>query len=432
MRYHFIGIKGTGMSALACILADSGHQVSGSDIDSFIFTQTELEKRHIPISVFGKTQWRSDMQVVVGHSFDEDFPEVIEARKKGLNCVWYNDFLGQLMTHTHSISIAGTHGKSTTTGLLAHMLTKAAYLIGDGHGHMMEDAKHFVVESCEFKRHFLAYHPDVAIITNIELDHVDYYRDMDDYLLAFQQFINQVKTLVLIWGDDPYLPNLTYPQQVIRYGFSEKNDYRIENLIQDEHGSQFDWTYHGTCLAHLHIHQVSEPFLLDSLAAMSLAHHLGEKVEEIVERLTSFPGIARRSVIDEQGQSVFIDDYAHHPTAIRAMIETVRKKYPQRKVVAIFKPDRYSRLQYFLESFATSLSLADRVYICPFASNAQPEDETITVKIDDLLKLIPGAQLIDVDDSSAKKLAQEAPAVFVFMSSKNVYLLKDMLMDELS
>ena len=187
MHYYFIGIKGSGMASLATIMHVLHHEVSGSDFEKFIFTQVPLEERGISIYSFDANNIKEGMSVIIGNAFSEEHVEVAAARKlqqAGLVKAYrYHEFLGELMKSYESISVAGTHGKTTTTGLLAHVMDQVSptgYLIGDGNGVMKDDGQYFVVESCEYKRHFLAYQPDYAIITNIELDHVDYYKDMDD------------------------------------------------------------------------------------------------------------------------------------------------------------------------------------------------------------------------------------------------------------
>ena len=189
----------------------------------------------------------------------------------------------------------------------------------------------------------------------------------------------------------------------------------------------FDCLHDGEVLAHVELNEVGDPFLQDALGCFALAHVLGMDAEDIVRGLKEYKGIARRFVIDEVKDSVLVDDYAHHPTAIRYMIEAVKKKYPDKKVVALYKPDRYSRLQYFLDDFAESLNCADQVCLLDFPKNAKREDDTITVTIQDLLKRCPNSILLDVDDISAEKLKDMAPASFVFMSSKDIYLLRDKL-----
>lgn len=435
MAYHFIGIKGTGMAALACILHDQHKEVTGSDIEKYIFTQEGLEERNIPFTSFDEKNIHDGDTVIIGLAFDQSNVEVQAAfNNPNVKCYYYNEYLGVLLEDYTSVCVAGCHGKSTTTGLLSSVLQKheeTAYLIGDGHGFMPEDAKNFVLESCEFQRHFLAYHPDYAIITNIELDHIDYYKDINDYVSAYQSFVDQVKKKVVVYGDDPYLPHLHYKVPYVTYGYKEGNDYIAKNIRQGQFGMIFDCYHKDEFLCHIELNEVGDPFLQDALGTFALAYEMGCDVDEILEGLQEYKGIARRFVIEEVKDSVLIDDYAHHPTAIRYMIDSARKKYPDKKVVALYKPDRYSRLQYFLDDFAKSLNTADQVILCDFPKNAKREDETITVTIQDLLQRCPNGKLLDVDEPSAEILKTMCPAVFVFMSSKDIYLLKDMLKEKI-
>lgn len=432
MAIFFTGIKGTGMSALAQILADQGQNVRGSDIEKYVFTEDGLRQRGIEILPFDPNNIQKGDILIAGLAFGEDHPEIKRAKELGVEVYWYNEYLGKLLHDYNAICVAGCHGKSTTTGLLAHILEAyepTAYLIGDGHGHMPNDAKNFVLESCEFKRHFLAYHPDYALITNIELDHVDYYKDLDDYISAFQSFANQIRKKAIIFGDDPYLKHLNYPVDVVTYGLEEGNDYRGVNLVENEQGTQMDVEKDGKIVAHLTLNNSGLPFAWDSLGAFALVSELGMPYAEIADRLATFEGIARRFVIEEVKDSVLVDDYAHHPTAISQMIRSAHKRYPNHKVIALYKPDRYSRLQFFLDRFAKSLNEANESFVLDFDSNIKPEDETITVTIQDLVDRLENGQLITLDQQGAQILASRAPAVYLFMSSKNIYLLKDLLKD---
>ena len=310
MAFHFIGIKGTGMAALAEILHDENKEVRGSDIEKYIFTQDGLEERGIEILPFDAANIQDGDTVIVGLSFDSRHPEVKAALDNPrVKTYYYNEYLGHLLERYTSICVAGTHGKSTTTGILASVLSrfeKTGFLIGDGHGHMPKDAKNFVLESCEFKRHFLAYHPDYAIVTNMEIDHIDYYKNMEDYIDAFQSFVNQIKKKAVICGDDPYLPTLSYTVPVVRYGLNEGNDYQARNVSQGPDGIEYDVFFHGALLHHVKLPEIGYPFLINSLGVFALAHTLGMEPDEIVAGLLDYKGIARRFVSEEVGESVLI------------------------------------------------------------------------------------------------------------------------------
>ncbi|MBA1394228.1 UDP-N-acetylmuramate--L-alanine ligase, partial [Lactobacillus sp. XV13L] len=181
--YHFVGIKGTGMSALALILHDLGYQVQGSDIAKHTFTQEGLLQAGINITAFDDENIHPGLTIIAGNAFGADNPEIQQAQALKLPILSYPDMVAQLVNQYTSIGVAGAHGKTSTTGLLAHVLSgidKTSYLIGDGTGKGIKDSKFFVFEADEYRRHFLAYHPDYLIMTNIDFDHPDYFQDVND------------------------------------------------------------------------------------------------------------------------------------------------------------------------------------------------------------------------------------------------------------
>ncbi len=430
MHYHFIGIKGSGMASLATIMYDKGESVSGSDIEKYIFTQKALEERQIPITSFSADNIHEGDVVIIGNAFDESNPEVKKALSMdSVTAYWYHEFLGKLMKDYISISVAGTHGKTTTTGMLSHVMALSAptgYLIGDGTGEMQENSQYFVLESCEYKRHFLAYEPDYAIITNIELDHVDYYKDMKDYCNAFETFANQAKKGIVLFGDDEAVRSLHVQTKHIYYGLKEHNDVQAVHVVQNEDGMKFDVLYNGKVFGHFELPFVGMPFLWNSLGVIAVGIMEGLSASLLQEGLVSFPGVKRRFKIEENGDNIYIDDYAHHPTAVKYMIEAARTKYPNKKIIALFKPDRYSRIFYFMDRFAEELDQADEVYLCHFPENAAKE-EGIDITIQDLCDKCTKASVIAEDEAAAKMLASRGPAVYLFMSSKDIYKLKNIV-----
>lgn len=433
MQYHFIGIKGSGMASLATIVYDRHDEVSGSDIETFIFTQKPLEDRGISITKFDEHNIKDGMCVIIGNAFDERNPEVKcaldMAAQKRITLFWYHEFLGQLLKEYTSISIAGTHGKTTTTGMVSHMMSLVSptgYLIGDGTGEMPDNSTYFVLESCEYQRHFLAYKPDYAIITNMELDHVDYYHDMDDYCDAFETFANQIKKGVVLFGDDAYVRNLQVTKPHLYYGLHDDNDVQAINVIQDETGMRFDVLYKKTRFGSFKFPFVGKPLLWNSLGVIALGIMEGISADILQEGLATFPGVKRRFTTEEQGDNVYIDDYAHHPTAVTYMIEAARIRYPNKKIIAIFKPDRFSRIYYFMERFAQALAQADEVFLCHFPENAKVE-AGIDITIQNLADICESATIINEDEEAAKVLAASGPAVYLFMSSKDIYKLKNIV-----
>lgn len=430
MHYHLIGIKGSGMASLAEILVDLGHRVTGSDIERYIFTQKALEEKHIPITSFHKNNIQEHSIVIIGNAFNDDNEEVKQAKEMAsVTCYYYHEFLGKLLQDYTSISVAGTHGKTTTTGLLAHVMGShlpTAYLIGDGTGKMPKDSKYFIVESCEYKRHFLAYKPDYAIITNIELDHVDYFHSMKDYIAAFEEFANQVKKGIVLFGDDEHVRSLSLQTEHLYYGLEEHNDVQAVHLSQGEEGMSFDVLYKGELFGHFSLPFVGMPLLWNSLAVIAIGIMEGLPYSILQEGLSSFEGVKRRFHVEECNEHIYIDDYAHHPTAISLMIEAAKIKYPNRPVFAIFKPDRYSRIYHFMNDFAKALGKADQVVLCHFPENAIKE-EGIDITIEDLRQLCPKAFVVDEDEKGAQAVAKLGNGVYLFMSSKDIYKFKNIV-----
>lgn len=427
---YFIGIKGAGMASLACMLHDIGYQVSGSDIDKHIFTEDELVKRDIPIYPFNHVKLEDNWTVVVGNAFLDSFEEVIAARANPtIKVVRYHDFLGDLMSKYKSVAISGSHGKTTTTSMIASMLSptkKAGYLIGDGNGALHEDDEYFVFEACEYRRHFLSYFPDIAIITNVDLDHIDYFKDENDYQLAFEQFVNNVKDTLIVYGDDFKSRSLSSAKNTITYGLNNDNTLYATNIIAKENEVSFDVMYHQQLIKNIVLPFVGEHMILNSLASIAVGLLLNMSINEIEDGLATFMGAKRRFVIEHVHDNVFVDDYAHHPTEIKMTVLAAKTRFPNRKIVAIFKPHRVSRLFTFAKPFAEALSLADHVALCDFNSIDDFEDG-YDIDIRYLQNMIDNSIVVSEDEAGAKQLATLSPAVYLFMSSKDIYVLSDHL-----
>ncbi|HZK47103.1 MAG TPA: Mur ligase domain-containing protein, partial [Atopostipes sp.] len=241
--YHFVGIKGSGMSALALILHDEGHKVQGSDVSKQFFTQIALDNLNIPIYEFNADNIKEGQTIIAGNAFPDTHEEIVRAKELGLPVIRYHDFIGDKIVNYTSVAITGSHGKTTTTGLLSHVVSNiedTSYLIGDGTGRGVENAEYFVLEACEYRRHFLAYKADYAIITNIDFDHPDYYKSIEDVADAFDTFALQTTKRVIACGDDKLLREMKAEVPVTYYGLEDGNDVQAKNIIKDTKGSSFD------------------------------------------------------------------------------------------------------------------------------------------------------------------------------------------------
>lgn len=417
--YHFVGIKGSGMSALAQILHDMNFQVQGSDVEKRFFTQKALEESGITILPFQRENIKSGMTIIAGNAFLDTHEEIDEALKLGLPVIRYHQFLGDFIRKFVSVAVTGSHGKTSTTGLLAHVMEGAkptSFLIGDGTGKGERDAEYFVFEACEYRRHFLSYYPDYLIMTNIDFDHPDYFANIEDVFSAFQEMAIQVNKAIIACGDDDYLQKIQAKVPVVFYGFSEENDFQARNIEITDEGTQFDVYVRNTLYDTFQIPIYGNHSVLNALGVIALCHYEGMDVAIIREQLKTFEGVKRRFSEKRIGSQVIIDDYAHHPTEIKATIDSARQKYPDREVVAVFQPHTYTRTQTFLAEFAESLSLADQTYLCEIFGSAREHHGNLS--IEDLQKKIAGCYILSEDDTSP--LMQHENAVIIFMGAGDI------------
>jgi len=421
---YFIGIKGTGMASLATMLFDLGNEVCGSDLEKHFFTEDELVKRGIKIYPFNKDNIKDNYTVIIGNAFLEDFEEVQAARaNKTCKCYRYHEYLGELMKNYKAISICGSHGKTTTTTICKTIFSKfkkTGYLIGDGEGLLTKDSEYLCVESCEFRRHFLAYHPENAIITNIEIDHVDYFKDEQDYFDAYQEFVNNVSESVFYYGDDKWCQKLNIPVEHYSFGLSTNNDYYPLNIESDTKSTRFDFYYKGLKLYRYDVPFVGNHLLIDIMGVLALCHQKGFDFTLTEEAIQEYVGPKRRFVVEEYKNTIFIDDYAHHPTEVKVTLEAAKLRYPDKKIVAIFKPHRASRVKYFVNDFANALKQADEIYLLDFTSIDDKQDGT-NIDISYLQEQLPQSNILPEDQNGAKILSKYQGECLVFMSSKDIY-----------
>jgi UDP-N-acetylmuramate--alanine ligase len=416
--YHFIGIKGTGMSSLAQILHDSGEKVQGSDVDKQFFTQEALDEKNIPILPFSEDNIKDNYTIIAGNAFSDDNIEIQEAKRKGLKFYRYPEFLGEWLKQYTSIAVTGAHGKTSTTGLLAHVLNETfpiSYLIGDGTGKGHVESQYFAFEACEYRRNFLQYEPDYAIMTNIDFDHPDYFTSVDDVFNAFQSMADRVKKGIIACGDDEYLQQIQAKVPVVYYGFAASNDFQAQNITETEQGTTFDVFVRNTYYDTFMIPMFGNHNILNALAVIAICHYEGIGAEHI-KNLATFTGVKRRFTEKRIGDQILVDDYAHHPIEIKATIESARKKYPNKSIVAIFQPHTFTRTETFLREFAESLKPADYVYLCDIFGSAREKNGELA--IEDLMELIEGSSILDLNQTDV--LSKYKDSVLVFMGAGDI------------
>ncbi|WP_461239485.1 UDP-N-acetylmuramate--L-alanine ligase [Paucilactobacillus sp. N302-9] len=418
--YYFVGIKGSGMSALALVLHDKGFKVEGSDIDQYTFTQRGLEQAGIKIYSFNPENIHEGQTIIAGNAFPDDHPEIIAAKQLGLPVFRYHDFLGKLIDGYTSIGVAGAHGKTSTTGLLAHVLggiAPTSYLIGDGSGKGTPNARFFVFEADEYRRHFMAYHPDYAIMTNIDFDHPDYFAGIEDVTDAFENFGKQVKKGIFAWGDDQNLRKLDVNVPIYYYGTGQNDDFQARDIKRSTKGSSFDVYYKDEFLGNFTIPLFGEHNVLNSLAVIAVAYFEKINLDDLQKELLSFQGVKRRFSERQVADMTIIDDYAHHPSEIKATLDAARQKYPDKEIVAVFQPHTFTRTIALLDDFAASLNLADKVYLTDIFSSVRETSGKIT-SADLGAKITKGGEVLKLDNMSP--LLDYHNAVVVFMGAGDV------------
>ena len=428
-HYHFVGIKGAGMSSLAQIMRDLGNEVQGSDIQNYVFTEVALKNNGIKILPFNADNIKEDMVIVQGNAFPDTHEEIVRAHELKIEVIRYHDFLGHIINQYTSVAVTGAHGKTSTTGLLSHVMNgdkKTSFLIGDGTGLGIPASDYFAFEACEYRRHFLSYHPDYAIMTNIDFDHPDYFKDVDDVFNAFQEMAQNVKKAIIAWGDDEHLRKIEADVPVYYYGFSKDDDVYADNLKISEKGTQFDVyiknEYYDTFLSP----QFGDHNILNGLAVITISYLESLNVDNIKAALETFGGVKRRFNETKIGNQVLVDDYAHHPREISATIETARKKYPNKEVIAVFQPHTFSRTQAFLDEFADCLSLADTTFLCEIFGSIRENTGNLTIQ--DLIQRIDGAKLID--EESVSILEQYSNSVILFMGAGDIQKIQRAYMEK--
>lgn len=404
---HFVGIGGIGMSGLAEILAVSGVSVSGCDLKSSSATDllvsrgVEVTFGHDPSHVRGK-----DM-IVVTSAVKGDHPEIDAARRLGVRIVKRSELLGTIVNEKRAVGVAGTHGKTTTSAMIAVVLDEAGLdptvLVGGMIRNLQTNARRgagevLVVEADEYDRTFHQLHPEVAVVTNLEADHLEYYGSFDAIKEAFRIYLDGVKPggIVIGCADDPNVREVLdrVSGNVVRYGLSEEATLRAVNIEYSENGTSFEVP--GVGFFKLFV--PGEHNIRNSLAAIAVARHLGVENPVIAAALAKFLGVDRRfQILGDYLGAIVVDDYAHHPTEIRATLQAARRGYPGRRIVALFQPHLFSRTRDFAREFGEALRVADVPMVSPiYAAREDPMSGVSARLISDS---VPGVEFLDRSNS---------------------------------
>lgn len=403
MHYHFIGIGGIGMSGLAQILISRGNIISGSDPA----TNKQTESLAAAGAKIYTEQVASNISddidtVVVTSAIRKDNPELIAAKEKGIKILSRSELLNEILIEHKPIAVTGTHGKTTTSSMLTLALTEAgmdptAVIGAEVHsisGNAREGkGEYSVAEVCEYERAFLDIYPYGAIITNIEEDHLDCYKDIHDILNAFSEFVTHVPKdgFLAYWGDDENSSQVAekYEGRKISYGFGKDNQYVASNLFIPDHFTSFTVLKDGVPFTEVKLNIPGKHNILDALAVIAVCDTIGADIDAVVLALSKFTGADRRFQLKAEINGItIIDDYAHHPTEIAATLNGARQFYPNDRIVVVFQPHQHSRTRLLLKDFAASFGDADLVYIPEIYAVRDTEEDIESVSSRDLVNLI--------------------------------------------
>ena len=388
MHYHFVGIGGIGLSAIAKVLLEQGHRVSGSDL--------KLSSVALALAELGATIYEGHdaahiegaEAVVVSSAVPVNNSEVAAARKRGLSVIKRDRLLGQMMSAARKagkvgVAVAGTHGKTTTSSLIAHTLVALGldptFIVGGVLGNLGTNAQagqglHFVVEADEYDRTFLGLRFQIAVVTHLEHDHPDCFPTVEDVEAAFRQFLALTLSdgCVIGCGDVPRVAKLLQELQkqpsvpeVWAYGLEPDSDWRAVDLtVNDVGGHDFVVLRGGTEKGHFSLRIPGVHNVKNALAAVAVAHRLGLDLQQVADALATFRPTARRFELKGVAAGVtVIDDYAHHPTEVQATLAAAREQFPDRMIWIVFEPHTFSRTEALMDDFTVSFDDADRVIV---------------------------------------------------------------------
>lgn len=398
---HFVGIGGVGMCGIAEVLHNEGYHVSGSDASEGKFI-AHLRKLGIRIYIGHLAQHIQNADVlVVSSAISPDNPEIVAARERQIPIIPRAAMLAELMRFRHGIAISGTHGKTTTTSLVTSLLTEGgldpSYVIGgklnsSGMNAQLGHSPYFVAEADESDASFLFLKPMMAVVTNIDADHLETYKgDFNILRKTFIEFLHHLPFygLAVVCGDDPevaaIIPEIARPLRI--YGFHEQAHYRATNWVQNGMISTFTVIRPSPYMPlNIEFSCPGRHNVLNALAAIAIATELGVSNDAILNGLRKFQGVGRRfQLLGEakfmHGKALLIDDYGHHPQEIRSTIDAFRRVWPERRLVHVFQPHRYSRTQSLFNDFVNVLMLADQVLLFDIYPAGEPEIQGINSQL---------------------------------------------------
>ena len=396
-KIHFVGIGGIGMSGIAEVLINLDYDVSGSDLKESDITR-RLASLGGTISYGHRAENLTDVDVVVtSTAVNQENPEVQEAHRRKIPVIPRAEMLAELMRMKYGVAIAGTHGKTTTTSMVATVLSASdidpTVVIGGrldsiGSNAKLGQGEFLVAEADESDGSFLKLSPTIAVVTNIDEDHMDYYKDLDEIRSIFVDFINKVPFygLVVLCLDDENIQGVIpdVKKRLVTYGMSSQADFQASDIEHEADRTSFTVHYRGEKLGRLNIRMPGRHNVLNALAAVAVGMELDMPFAAVAEGFQDFGGVGRRFQIKGEAQEIMVvDDYGHHPVEIKATLAAAKSGW-SRRVVAVFQPHRYSRTKALFDDFLTAFYQADHVAVMDiYAAGEEPIHEASAEKLAD-------------------------------------------------
>ncbi len=390
---HFVGIGGCGMRALASALLKFGAKVTGSDAVDSAYLKALIQQGadcwvgHNPDKLPENIDY-----AVISAAIDQTNAELVKLKERNCTILKYAQMLGLLMDTCEGIAISGTHGKTTTTAMTAYILKEAgfdpSFVVGANVDQLsgasaVGASKYFIAEACEYDRSFLNLHPQIGVILNIEEDHLDYYKDIEEIIEAFATFASQIRDggKLIVNGQDTNVAKcLNSSVQTETFGLNASCNWRAENIKLINGVYEFDVCYNEGFLGRAALQIPGRHNIYNALAAIACAYSVGVETEKIFSALTRFQGAFRRLTLKgSAAQITVLDDYAHHPTEIQASLLAARERYNPKRLWCVFQPHQHSRTRFLLDDFAKSFSSADIVVVPDiyFVRDSQAERQLI-------------------------------------------------------
>ncbi len=392
-QIHFVGIGGIGMSGIAELLLNLGYSVSGSDLQS-TDTTAKLESLGAKIYKGHERQWLGNVDVVVtSTAIAADNPEVVKAREEHIPVIQRAEMLAELMRlKKYGIAIAGSHGKTSTTSLVATILGEAGLdptvVVGGkvaslGGNARLGEGEFLVAEADESDGSFLKLSPVIEVVTNIDLEHLDYYRDIEHIKEVFLEFINRLPFygVAIVCFDDKHVSQIlpSIQKRTFTYGLSEQADLYASKIVSENGGTRFVVRRHQEELGEIRLPRPGKHTIYNSLAAVAVALELEIDFSHIASALAGFQGVERRLEVKGEEQGILVvDDYGHHPTEIRTTLDAVREAWPDRRLVVTFQPHRYSRTEGLFSEFITAFHRADVLVLTDIYAASEKPIEGVT------------------------------------------------------